>query len=240
MNRILLLILIAGLTFLIVLFAVKPELLESVWLWLIGLSGAIVKAFQLLIEFFKNRFSGDNETSEKKDSEDSNQAMTESSVESFAGFTLKLLRYSNNNATTTGMLYFDNSYYCLTLEDSSNDTDERKKKRIPAGIYPIQYLKENTNLTLKYKERNPEWFIWHLQLKNVQGLGNVIIHNAGDFTGVNGLLVFSSLNIGNRKTFLSNSKETYRRLYEFISKKLDSNVPVRIIVYDENWIEKLN
>jgi len=32
MNRILLLILIAGLTFLVVLFALRPDLLDTVWL----------------------------------------------------------------------------------------------------------------------------------------------------------------------------------------------------------------
>ncbi len=61
MNRILLLILIAGLTFLVVLFALRPDLLDTVWLWLVGLSGAIVKGFHLLIEFFKDKFSSDKE-----------------------------------------------------------------------------------------------------------------------------------------------------------------------------------
>jgi len=39
MNRLLLLVLIAGATFLIILFALKPELIDNIWLWLVGLSG---------------------------------------------------------------------------------------------------------------------------------------------------------------------------------------------------------
>ncbi len=240
MNRILLLILIAGLTFLIVLFAVKPELLESVWLWLIGLSGAIVKAFQLLIEFFKDKFSGDKETSEKKDSGDSNQPMAESSVESFSGITLKLLRYNNDGTTMVGMLYIDNTHYCYTLENSNHNTEVSSGKLLNAGSYPIQFLKEDTELTLKYKEKYYEWFIWHLQIKNVPESDTVLIHDAGNHTDTTGLLVFNSLNIGNKKSFLSNSRETYRRLYEFLSEKLNNNIPVRIIIYDEKWVEKLN
>jgi hypothetical protein len=232
MNRILLLILIAGLTFLVVLFALRPDLLDTVWLWLVGLSGAIVKGFHLLIEFFKDKFSSDKENNES--SERSDESTVSRNRDEFTGITLKLLRYSSDEATTTGMLYLGNTHYCLTLEPRAS------KKRIPAGIYETQFLKENTNLTLKYKEKYPEWFTRHLQLKDVPGLKEVVIHNAGDNSGTNGPVVFNSLNIGNKTSFLSNSTETYRRLYEFLSNNLDRNIPVRIIIYDEKWIEKLN
>ncbi len=232
MNRILLLILIAGLTFLVVLFALRPDLLDTVWLWIVGLSGAIVKGFHLLIEFFKDKFSSDIEDDESN--EQSNQSAASKNRDEFTGITLKLLRYSSDDVTTTGMLYLGNTYYCLTLEPQAS------KKRIPIGIYEIQFLKENTNLTLKYKEKHPEWFTRHLQLKNVPGLNDVIIHEAGDNSETNGPVVFNSLNIGNKTSFLSNSMETYRRLYGFLSDNLDRNIPVRIIVYYEKWIEKLN
>jgi len=132
------------------------------------------------------------------------------------------------------MLYLGNTFYCLTLESQAS------KKRIPIGIYEIQFLKENTNLTLKYKEKHPEWFTRHLQLKDVPGLNSVIIHNANDTTSTAGFVVFNTLNIGNKTSFLSNSEETYRRLYRFLSDNLDMNIQVRIIVYDEKWIEKIN
>ena len=66
MNRILLLIIVAGITFLIVLFAVKPELIESIWLWLIGFAGVIVRGFHSLIDFFKEKLSSKKETEKKK------------------------------------------------------------------------------------------------------------------------------------------------------------------------------
>ena len=111
---------IAGATFLIILFAVKPELIGNIWLWIIGLAGAIVKAFQMLIDFFKEKFSGDKETTEKKEPEVSEQATVETnnavSQESFKGISLTLLRYSDDRTTTIGLLSVNNQFYCYTRE----------------------------------------------------------------------------------------------------------------------------
>ena len=245
MNRFLLLVLIAGATFLIILFAVKPELIENIWLWIIGLSGAIVKAFQTLIEFFKEKFSGDKETTEKKESEDPEQASDNTNNvglnEPFNGTTLSLLRFSDDKETTLGLLSINDQFYCYTLEDTFHEEKIAGETRIPAGTYPVQFRKEETELTLKYRERYPEWFTWHLQLQNVQGFDSIYIHNGGDHTHTEGcLLVSDSLNVSNEKTFLSNSRETYRRLYGYLREQLDKNIPARIIIYNENWIKNIN
>ncbi len=54
MNRILLLILIGGITFLIILFVSRPELLTDFWLWAIGLAGPIIKVFDAIIQKLKS------------------------------------------------------------------------------------------------------------------------------------------------------------------------------------------
>lgn len=64
-NRLLFLLLVAGLTFLAVLFLARPDLLEDVWMWLIGLSGSIIKAGQSFVEFLKKTFG--DEPPEKPD-----------------------------------------------------------------------------------------------------------------------------------------------------------------------------
>jgi len=204
----------------------------------VGLSGAIVKGFHLLIEYFKEKFSSDKEDGE--DNEQSGNSSAQKNRDSFTGITLKLLRYSSDDTTTTGTLYLNNTYYCLTLEPPAGSREATGNKRIPAGTYEIQFSKEDAGLTQKYKEKYPEWFIRHLQLKDVPGLNSVIIHNANDTTSTAGFVVFNTLNIGNKTSFLSNSEETYRRLYRFLSDNLDMNIQVRIIVYDEKWIEKIN
>ena len=61
MNRIATLIFIAILTFVIVLFIQRPELLEEIWIWIIGLIGTILDAGRRLLDFFQNRLSPDKE-----------------------------------------------------------------------------------------------------------------------------------------------------------------------------------
>jgi len=245
MNRFLLLVLIAGATFLIILFAVKPELIENIWLWIIGLSGAIVKAFQMLIEFFKEKFSSDKETTEKKEPEVSEgetvNTKNTGSHEPFNGITLSLLRFSDDKETTLGLLSINDQFYSYTLEDTFHEEKIAGETRIPAGTYPVQFRKEETELTLKYRERYHEWFTFHLQLQNVPGFDSIYIHNGGDHTHTEGcILVSDSLNVSNEKTFLSNSRETYRRLYSYLREQLDNNIPARIIIHNENWIKKIN
>lgn len=58
-NRLLFLILVAGLTFLAILFLARPDLLEDIWMWLIGLSGTIIKAGQTAVQSLKRNFGDD-------------------------------------------------------------------------------------------------------------------------------------------------------------------------------------
>ena len=245
MNRFLLLVLVAGATFLIILFAVKPELIDNIWLWLVGLSGVIIKAFQSLVDFFKEKFSSDKEKPDKPESETNNQG-NDNSVESesnppFYGVSLSVLRYSDNGATTIGLLNINQQFYCYTLEDTFNEVKVDGETRIPSGTYAIKFRKEATELTLKYRERYPEWFTFHLQLKEVPGFDSIYIHNGGDHTNTKGcILVSDSLNVSNEKTFLSNSRETFRRLYGYLSEQLENNIPIRITIYNEDWIKEIN
>lgn len=245
MNRFLLLVLVAGATFLIVLFALKPELIDNIWLWLVGLSGVIVKSFQSMIDFFKDKFSSDKEKPEETESEANNQEDSNHSdnnpEETFNGISLSLFRYSDDGETTIGLLNIDRQFYCYTLEDTFHEAKIKGKTRIAAGIYSVEFRSETTELTLKYRDRYPEWFTFHLQLQNVPGFDSIYMHNGGDHTDTDGcILVSDSLNINNQKTFLSNSRETFKRLYGYLTEQLDKNIPIRIIIYDEDWIKKIN
>lgn len=245
MNRILLLILVAGATFLLVLFAVKPELIDGIWLWLVGFAGVIVKGGQTLVGFFKEKLFSDKEPEKK----DNNSMAKSSSVKQpekakeapFNGISLSLLRYSDDGQTTLGLLEINNSFYCYTLEDTFHEEKIAGETRIPKGTYQINLRKEETELTLKYRERYPEWFTWHLQLQGVPGFDSIYIHNGGDHTNTEGcILVSDSLNVSNEKTFLSNSRETFSRIYRYLQEQLNNNIPAQITIYDENWIRKIN
>lgn len=245
-NRILLLLLIAGLVFLILLFISKPELLDNVWLWLVGLAGAIVKSFQSVIDYFKKKFGTKEETEENNIPNAGNQqtAVPVNEVkrpEPFIGTLLTLLRYSDNGTTTVGLLNVNGEYYCYTIEDTHHEEKIPGETRIPAGTYDIQFRKELTELTKKYREKYYEWFTWHLQLLNVPEYDSIYIHNGGDHTNTEGcILVSDSLSITDASTTLTNSRTTFKFLYKFLKEKLDNNIPLRIVIKDENWIKELN
>jgi hypothetical protein len=65
--RIMSLIFIAIITFLIVLMVKRPELLKDFWLWLVGLSGLVLHAFQVIWKDAKELFSKAFETTTKKE-----------------------------------------------------------------------------------------------------------------------------------------------------------------------------
>jgi hypothetical protein len=57
MNRILLLILIGGITFLIILFKSRPDLLNDFWLWAVGLAAPLIRITDLIIQKLKAAFT---------------------------------------------------------------------------------------------------------------------------------------------------------------------------------------
>lgn len=57
MNRILLLLAIGGITFLVILFALRPDLWEDFLLWIVGLAGVIVRLITTVFSKLKNLFS---------------------------------------------------------------------------------------------------------------------------------------------------------------------------------------
>lgn len=62
MNRLLLLLAIAAITFAIILFAARPDLVKEFWLWAVGLAGPIVKAGSAIVKKIKALFRPDDQT----------------------------------------------------------------------------------------------------------------------------------------------------------------------------------
>ncbi|MCU4177094.1 DUF5675 family protein [Carboxylicivirga sp. N1Y90] len=248
MQRFLLLIVIAGIVFLLVLFVNRPDLIENIWIWLVGLAGSIVKSFQLIIDFFKDRFgNATTDTDQNKNGNKSNtsngreSSKTDATIEAFKGTTITVLRISDDEETTIGLLYIDSSFYCYTLEDTYNEVKIKGQTRIPAGTYNIDFLRQETPLTLKYRERYPDWFNFHLHIQNVPGFTGIYIHSGGNHQHTEGcLLVSNSLSVGTDNSYLTNSRTTFKNLYKYLEERLTNKHKLRIIIRDENWIKELN
>jgi len=247
MNRFTILIIVALVTFAIIFFVQRPDILNEVWLWLIGLSGAI-------IEFFRRIFSSLNKKDQTGAETQANPALTitssnkvkqaelqELAIDQFKGVTITVLRYSDDGTTTIGLLYLNGFFYCYTLEDTYREIKIASQTRIPAGKYTIDFIRHDTDLTKKYRKLFPDWFLYHLEIQNVPGFTGVYIHSGGDHTHTAGcLLVSDSLTVKDENKFLTNSKNTFQKLYTYLRQEIEKGTNVRLIVRDEAWFAKLN
>lgn len=245
MKRLYTLLIIAIIAFAVIFFIQRSDVFDEIWLWLIGLSGTIAALFKRLFSFLKDK---EDEASPSRDSnvlisaKPQKQAeLEELAADNFNGVTLTVLRYSDDKTTTVGLLYLNGFFYCYTLEDTYREVKLAKETRIPAGKYTLDFNRHDTDLTLKYRKRYPEWFQYHLEIKQVPNYTGVYIHNGGNHTHTAGcLLVSDSLSIDGSEKTLTNSRETFRRLYTYLKTEIEKGTPVRVILRDEAWFAKLN
>lgn len=249
MKRFLLLLLIAVITFVIFALIKNPGVLEEIWLWIIGLIGLIIKSFRSIFEYFKNLIADDETSVKEATTKDAKSKATSPSMPEPASATaslpaadvrISLLRYSDDGQTTVGLLYINDKFYCYTLEDTFQEVKVPGETRIPAGSYTLDFRKEETELTTTYRNRYPEWFTYHLHLKNVPNFSAIYIHSGGDHTHTEGcILVSDSLSTKDKQSFLTNSRNTFKALYGFLSNELRQGKKIQIEVKDEGWINRI-
>ncbi len=250
MNRILLLILIAAGVFLVILFAVKPELIDNIWLWLVGLAGVLVKSVQWLFNSIKNAFEGSGKTAKKVNSSVSpvntaavskDSFISENKIsDTFEGVTIRLFRFYDDGHTTLGLLTINGKFFCYTLEDTYHQVKVPKETRIPAGTYEIKFRKIDSEFTLRMRNRHGEWFTYFPELQNVPGFSYVYIHSGNSIADTDGcILVADSIDGSKPEKLIKNSLAAFQRLYVYITKVLNSNSRLRIIIYDEKWMNNL-
>ncbi len=225
MKRIITLLFIAALAFLVVYLVQKPGALEDIWLWLVGLAGSVVAAGQKLIGFFR----GEPKEAKEKDAQPQDD---------FEGLTIRLMRYADDGKTTLGLVYIGDHFYCYSLEDTFQVQKVAGQTRIPAGNYNISFREEESPLTKKYRDKYKDWFTFHLQLQNVPGFEHIYIHSGGTSEDTAGcLLVSDSFNVSDKAKFLTNSRATFKKLYNYLSKELKDGKQIRIQIFDENWFQ---
>ncbi|WP_417588760.1 DUF5675 family protein [Owenweeksia hongkongensis] len=268
MKRILFLLLVALVTLGVLLFIFNPEVIEKVWLWLIGLAGVIVTLMKKGIDWAKGLFNKpDNQKDSKtEENEDNAQQLTAlkkswqsekskltariSELESkllspqdvpddFEGTTITLLRYVDDGDTTLGLLFYNGKFYCYTLEDTFRETKIAGQTRIPKGTYKLGFNKSLTGLTQKYRDKYP-WFEYHLHLKNVPGYEGIYIHVGNYHKDTDGcILLADGIGAKDSQLMVTHSQQAYKRFYLQIKKVLDREEQVRICIKDEAWIASI-
>lgn len=236
MKRILLLIAVAIGTFLIILFFKNPNMLEGIWMWALGLIGLIIKGGRVVWEKITNLF--DSVLPEnQKEGITPKKSKIESKIE--VDIELTILRYFHDKDTTLGLLYINGGFFCYTLEDTFNQPKVPGQSRIGSGEYAVDFRREETELTKTYRSRYPEWFHYHLWVKDVPEFSSIYIHSGGDNTDTEGcILVSDSLSVKADSQFFTNSRNTFKRLYLYLKEELDKNKKIKISIHDEAWFGK--
>lgn len=245
----------------VLLFLFNPELLEKIWLWIVGLIGVIISAVQRCIEWIKSQFSktksADPKTPNPEATQESEklqaaekkitelettiqdlekQLKMEESGGSYDGTTLTVLRYIHDDETTLGLLFIGYEFFSYTLEDTHRDSKIKGKTRIPKGTYSLGFMRRDTPLTLKYRKTRP-WFKYHLHIQAVPGFTGIYIHSGSTHEDTAGcLLVASSIQSNNTRKMIHDSRVTFERLYKTLKPKIDAGENVRIRYYDEDFL----
>jgi hypothetical protein len=152
--------------------------------------------------------------------------------------TLTILRYLDDGETTLGLIFLRNKFFAYTLEDTHNEVKVAKKTRIPAGVFPIDFYRIETDLTKKYRRIYGDWFDYHLEIKDIPNFQNVYIHVGNTHENTDGcILIADGVSAGTSKS-LQYSRNAYERFYKTISALLKSNEPVTIQILNEDWFER--
>lgn len=139
---------------------------------------------------------------------------------------LKLKRIAKKPNYTIGKLYIDNKYFCDTIEDTdrglSSTMNEavivakkiKHKTAIPIGKYAVDMRTVSPRFGAQafYKDvcggRVP-------RLQGVKGFDGVLIHCGNTAEDSSGCILVGYNTV---KGMVTNSKDTFRRLYEIIAK----------------------
>jgi hypothetical protein len=147
---------------------------------------------------------------------------------------LKVLRYSSSKESTLGLLFIDGLFACYTLEDEHRTVKVMGETRIPAGRYEIR-LRSFGGLHWRYLKRyGSEFHKGMLQLMDVPGFTDILIHKGNDDDDTGGCLLLgdSSNNNQEKDGFISNSTVAYNRIYPVVRDALLKGDQVNIELSD--------
>jgi hypothetical protein len=111
MKRIVIVFLFALLISLVVLYLIKPEIVEKIWLWIVGLLGAIIAFLTQSAKWANEKFSG---LVKKIPSNSSEGKSTGNEV------FMQILRYSRLGNKIYGLIYIEGKFSGISNENAEN------------------------------------------------------------------------------------------------------------------------
>lgn len=154
---------------------------------------------------------------------------------------LEVLRFSSQKDSTNGLLFniTDNKrqFICYTLEDEHRDKKVKHDTRIPAGTYAIK-LRTWGGFNSKYSRRFADFHIGMLELVDVPGFTDILIHGGNTDEDTSGCLLVGNSqesNIYLPNGFIGKSIEAYIELYKEVAGALSrkEKVTIKFTDYDK-------
>ena len=224
MKRFLIILIVALTTVAVLLLIYNPGLLEDIWLWIVGLIGAIVAFVQ---EAYKGISAKVKQLFNKTDKENGTTAGDSAQTDD-----LYLLRLHESSGVTLGNLFYRGKFIAFGLEDASQQIQEGNYRLVAAQNHEAD----------KIYKRAFDWFGGHLGIQNGKDTPPALLHIGGLRNDPRGsILITTNLS---PEAALQNDKaltNTYRSLYLDLSKKILQGIPVHLVVKNKNWFtDKFN
>ena len=146
---------------------------------------------------------------------------------------INLIRYSDSNDGTFGLLYIDEKFQCYTLEDSHHEEKIHGKTRIPEGDYEM-FLAEKSRFDPRMKSLMGEDYKGMLRLKDVPNFEGILIHAGNSVDDTDGCILLGNTVNNNsfQKPFLGDSREAFTHMYRKVSKALVGGEKVRLMIIE--------
>ena len=149
---------------------------------------------------------------------------------------IEVLRYNHDKESTSSIISIDGRFFCFGLEDQRQREKVKGETRIPEGVYSVDFRKEDTPLTLKYRDKG-EWFDYHLEVKNVPNFQYVYIHIGNSDKDTDGCLLVADRAWNDPKDYNAyqvSSTPAFKRLYWKVGQALKRGEDVTI-EYKSIW-----
>jgi len=151
---------------------------------------------------------------------------------------LKVLRFSSQEDSTSGLLFLDGDlglqFLCYTLEDERRALKVMGETRVPAGTYKIELRKEG-GFHNRYTKKYGRLHKGMLHVTNVPNFEYILIHTGNTDEHTAGCLLLGDSQENNiiiKDGFVGKSVNAYKRVYPDIAKALENNEKVTIEYVD--------
>lgn len=164
-------------------------------------------------------------------------------LDAFVGTTISVVRFMNNSRFSLGLMYYNDAFFCYTLEDVYRAQKVKKHTRIWAGEYKVSYSDvnpEHSSITKRYrtKDSTKDFFDRHIEIHGVDQFDGIYIHIGNNERHTEGcLLVGDGLNTSGGDVVLTHSTGAFTRFYKKVTAELNAGTPVRIKILDEDWMQ---